>query len=875
MSFKCLPVALWLQLLCAGSWAGPVFEKDIRPLLKAHCFHCHGEGGKKEGGVDLRLRRFMLHQTEEGRVMEPGNPAGSHLLQLVRSGEMPKGEKKLSPAEVALLEQWIAQGAPVLRDEPESIPAVYITEEERHFWSFRPIVKPPVPEGEANPIDAFIAGPLRAAGLDFLPEAEGATLVRRLSFDLTGLPPAADCFGGSVKEAAERLLSARAGGAYEGAATAAYLALVDALLEVPQYGERWGRHWLDVAGYADSNGYEEDAPRLHAWHYRDYVVQAHGADLPWDRFIQEQLAGDEMVGTRHAEVSQVIHEAGAAAKLAATGFLRMGPDATGGEVADAGLARNQVMAETLKTVTTALLGLTVGCAQCHDHRYEPISQQDYFRLRAVFEPVYDWKNWRPPGERLYSLYTEAERQQASGIEAEAQKIDAERVAFAAGRLREIFAERLAKVPPDEQEAVRAARETEVGQRSAVQVALLKKYVEANVGTDEGLLLLFDVPSNNKRTAMQAQAAALRATKPKESFLMAATEPEGALPETFLHHRGDHEQPREKMLPGPLEVLAPGAGAVFSSPVAGLRSSGRRLAFSQWLTSGQHPLTARVLVNRFWMHHFGRGLVRTPGDFGALGEAPTHGALLDWLAADFMEHGWQLKRLHRMILSSRTWRQRSDPQRTAERERLYVGANLQRLDAESLRDAMLAATGRLNAAVGGEPVSVARDLATGRIVPGKEVINPGNGMIDKIEAVGDNAFRRSLYMESRRSRPLTVLDTFDLPLLNPNCTSRTVTTVAPQALLLMNDAFSIEQAEALAERLEREAPQDDGAKIARAWALLFGGVPENLAISRSLVFLHRQRGELEGAGKAPGAAAHKALAAWCQVLLSSNAFLYLE
>ena len=867
MSRNCLSAAGWLLMFGLRSWAGPVFEKDIRPILKAHCFHCHGEGGKKEGGVDLRLRRLMLQPGDEGPVLQPGNPAGSPILQLVRRGEMPKGEKKLSGAQVALLEQWIVQGAPVFREEPESIPAVYITDEERQFWSFRPIAKPPVPEGEANPIDAFIAGPLRAAGLDFLPEAEEAILGRRLSFDLTGLPLAADCLGGAVQAAA-------AGYAQAGD-SAAYMKLVEALLASPHYGERWGRHWLDSAGYADSNGYEEDSLRPHAWHYRDYVVRAHQEDMPWDRFIQEQLAGDEMLGTTHPEVAGVIQQAGAAAKLAATGFLRMGPDATGGEVADAGLARNQVLAETIKTVSTALMGLTVGCAQCHDHRYEPISQQDYFRLRAVFEPVYDWKNWRPPGERLYSLYTPEERQQAAAIEAEAQKLDAERVAFASRRLSEIFVERLAKVPAGDQEAVRAARETEAGQRNPAQVALLQKYIEANVGTDEGLLLLFDVPSNNKRTALQAAAAALRATKPKEGFLMAATERGGAVPDTFLHHRGDHEQLREKILPGPLEVLSAEPGAIFGSAEARSGSSGRRLAFSQWLTSGRNPLTARVLVNRFWMHHFGRGLVRTPGDFGALGERPTHAALLDWLAADFMEHGWQLKRLHRLILSSRTWRQMSDPQTTAERERLYCGAKLQRLDAESLRDAMLAASGRLNAALGGEAVSVARDLASGRVVPGKEVINPGNGMIDKIESAGDAAFRRSLYMENRRSRPLTVLETFDLPLLNPNCTSRVVTTVAPQALLLMNDAFSLEQAEALAERLEREAPEHDLAKIQRAWRLLYGVAPQNLAISRSLVFLHRQRAEWEGAGKEPGAAGRKALAAWCQVLLSSNAFLYLE
>ena len=809
--------------------------------------------------MDFRLRRFMLHRTDEGPVMEPGNAAASRMIQLVKNGEMPKKEKPLSPAETALLEEWITAGAPVLREEPETIPAVYITEEERQFWSFRPIVKSPVPPGESHPIDAFIAGPLRDAGLGFLPEADRAILLRRLSFDLTGLPPAPGDLEAFARDSSPE----------------AFEKQIDRLLASPNYGERWGRHWLDVAGYSDSNGHEEDSPRPHAWHYRDYVVQAHRDDLPWDRFLKEQLAGDEMLGTTHAGAAGVVQQPGAAAMLAATGFLRMAPDPTGGEVADPNLAKNQVLAETLKTVSTALMGLTVGCAQCHDHRYDPISHQDYFRLRAVFEPVYDWKNWRPPGGRLYSLYTPDERQQADRIEAEAKQMDHERLAFATKRLDEIFAARLDKVPEPDRAAVRAARETGENKRTPEHLAVLKKYIEANVGTSEGLLELFDPPANNQRKEMQARSEAHRGTKPKEQFLMAATEITGAVPDTFLHHRGDHEQPKEKIEPAPLEVLSPARPVAFTKPSPEMATTGRRLAFSQWLTSGHHPLTARVLVNRFWLHHFGRGLVRTPGDFGVLGEPPTHPALLDWLAADFMEHGWQLKRLHRLILTSRTWRQMTDPRTTAERERVYCGAKLQRLDAESLRDAMLAVTGKLNPQIGGEPVSVARDLTTGRIVLGKEVINPGNGMIDKIGTAGENAFRRSLYIESRRSRPLTVLDTFDLPLMNPNCTVRTVTTVAPQSLLLMNDAFSIEQAQALAERLQREAPEQDLSKIHRAWALLYGRVPPPLDTARSLVFLHDQRRDLEQQGHEPGKAATEALAAWCQVMLSTNQFLYLE
>ncbi len=838
--------------LAAAVQAAPVFEKDVRPLLKAHCFHCHGEGGKTEGGVDLRLRRFMLRRTDDGPVMVPGDAHASRLLELVKTGAMPEDGKKLAPEAIALLEEWIAAGAPTLREEPESIPAVYITGEERSFWSFRPIVKPPVPSGETNPVDAFIAQKLRAAGLDFLPEADAATLARRMSFDLTGLPP----------EPAD---------AGDGADLSGCL---EKLLASPHYGERWGRHWLDAAGYADSEGHEEDALRPHAWHYRDYVVQAHNNDMAWDRFLTEQLAGDELAAVKHDTAQPAIHQPGTAARLAATGFLRMAPDPTGGGVADAKLARNQVLAETIKIVSTSLMGLTVGCAQCHDHRYDPISQLDYYRMRAVFEPLYDWKNWRPPGQRLYSLYTDDERATAQRIETEAQKMDEERRQFALKRLEEIFAERLAKVPDADREAVKTARETEEGKRTTEQVELLKKYVEANVPKHEGVLLLFDVPANNKRLEMEKKANDHRATKPKENFVMAATET-GAVPDTFNFHRGDHEQAREKVEPALFEVLSSDKPVPLAKPNAELKTSGRRLAFAQWITGRQNPLTARVLVNRFWMHHFGRGLVRTPGDFGSLGERPTHPELLDWLAADFMEHGWQLKRLHRLILTSKTWRQQSDPRATAERERLYCGWKLQRLDAESVRDAMLAVTGQLNRAIGGEPTAVARDVQTGRIVPGAEVINPGNGMVDKITSAADGALRRSLYIQNRRSRPLTVLDTFDLPVMNPNCTSRTVTTVAPQSLLLMNDDFTVQQSQALAARLQREAPANDAAKVARVWQLLYGSAPSQLDTARSLVFLHQQRTDLQTQGRDRTKAADEALAAWCQVMLSTNRFLYVE
>jgi hypothetical protein len=851
-----------LLLTSGGLGASEIsFEKSVRPLLKAHCFHCHGEGGRKEGGVDLRLRRFLLKETDEGPVVTPGDPARSHLLALVKSGEMPKGETRLSPQEVSLIESWIAAGAPVQRDEPESIPDIYITDEERSFWSFRPMERLEVPAGESHPVDAFIGAKLRAAGLDFLPQAEPGTLFRRLSFDLLGLPP--------EPEALAAFLTA-----WDHDPETAWSDAIDAALASPHYGERWGRHWLDAAGYADSDGHESDKPRAHAWHYRDYVIEAHRRDLPWDRFLREQLAGDELSGVTHASATASVHREGVAAQLAATGFLRMAPDPTDEALPDPALARNQVMAETIRTVTSSLLGLTVACAQCHDHRYDPVSHADYHRIRAVFEPLYDWKDWRPPGQRLYSLYTQAERDAAARIESEAAKLDAEKTAFALRRLDEIFEQRLAAVPEADREAVRTARSTEEGKRTPAQQELLKRYVEANVARNEGLLLLFDPAAETKRKEMEAKAAAHRATRPPERFLMAATET-GSTPATALFHRGDHLQPRGPIEPAAPEVLSMGPPQPFAKALPESLSSGRRLAFARWIVSDANPLTARVLVNRFWLHHFGRGIVRTPGDFGVLGERPTHPELLDWLATDFVSQGWQLKRLHRLMLTSRTWRQRSDPAPPdAAREQLYHGWKLQRIDAESVRDAMLAVSGQLDRRAGGEPVPVARDVGSGRIVPGREVINPGNGMIDRIDAVAELGNRRSLYMEARRSRPLTVLEAFDLPVMNPNCTARTVTTVAPQALLLLNDAFVTEQAAAFAARVRKAAPTLVE-QVRCAWELAFSRDPSPLETSRSLVFLHQQQTALIQAGQTIALAESGTLTAWCHILLAANRFLYLD
>jgi hypothetical protein len=864
------------MLACHGSLEGAVersFERDVRPILKAHCFHCHGEGEELKGGVDLRLRRFLLNKTEsDAHVMVPGNPSESEMLTLIREGEMPRKGKKLDAAEIAILEEWIAQGAKTLREEPAEVEKFWITEEEREFWAFQPIGRsePPAIKNSdrvRTPVDNFVLADLEDAGMSYAPDAERTTLLRRVTLDLTGLPP--------TPEEVDAFLSDPAPDAYE--------KVVDRLLASAAYGERWARHWLDVAGYADSNGFTEaDSPRPHAWHYRDYVIRALNADKPWDRFIQEQLAGDELAGVDRSHLRDAVDDQARRDMLTATGFLRMAPDGTGDEVPDQNLARNQVIADSLKVVSSSLMGLTVACAQCHDHRYDPIGHADYFRFRAIFEPAYDWKKWQRPGERLVSLYAPEERAKAEAIEAEAKKIDDDAIAMNARFKDEIFDKRLATVPEGIREKLRETRKTPADKRTDEQKQLFKEHPGLNV--DAGSLDLFDRDADNKVKARKAEAAKLRETKPTEQFLMTLAETAGDIPETFRFHRGDHDQPREKIEPGELAVLNLTSPVTIPTKDATLQTTGRRLAYARHLTSGKHPLVARVLVNRFWLHHFGRGLVNTPGNFGAQGDRPTHPELLDWLASEFMSGGWRLKPIHKLLVTSTAYRQserheaslRGDPE-----NKLYGRFKLRRIDAETLRDAMLAVCGKLNPEQFGEPVPIAVDLS-GRVVLAQQK-KDGNGDPIGIESLGDKEFRRSVYAQVRRKLPLTVLDAFDSPMMTPNCEARAVTTVAPQSLLLMNDTFVVSAATHFAERVRQEHPGDARAQIARAWRLLFGTAPNETETRDMLLFLAEQSETLRARAaaqppkkdEAPPDSHLQALASLCQALLSTNRFLYVE
>ncbi len=802
----------WLALVLLAA-ALPVvaeekltFEQHARPIFKAYCIDCHGGEEKVEGNLDLRLSRFALRGGDSGPALVAGNAAESLLLSRVKSGEMPPQGKKVPPEQIAVLEQWIASGAAAAREEPETLPpGIDITPQERAYWFFQPLSRPeplafPAEARVRTPIDAFLLAKLREKGLSFAPDADKRTLLIRAAFDLTGLPP--------KKEELDRFLADTSATAYEAA--------LDRLLDSPQYGERWGRHWLDVAGYADSNGDgTTDSTRPYAYKYRDYVIRSFNADKPLDRFITEQLAGDELVPQPWVNLAPEQIEL-----LTATGFLRTAIDATQG-TADEQEGANQVVADTLKIVSSSLLGLSVGCAQCHDHRYDPIPQADYYRLRAVFAPALDTSHWRRPSQRLVSLYTDSDRAKAAAVDAEAAKLqealDAKTKTFIATALDkelEKFAEPL-------RGQLREAYETPGDKRTDAQKQLLDSNPSVNINA--GVLYQYNQPAADELKKDGEKVAAKRAEKPVEDFLSVLSEVPGTIPATHVFHRGDYRQPTKEVTPGDLTIAAPeGQRSELPAKDPTLATSGRRLAYAKHLTSGQHPLVGRVLANRIWLHHFGRGIVDSPGEFGVLGTRPSHPELLDWLASDLAVQGWSLKRMHKLIMTSTAYRQVS--RRTSESlaadadNRLLSHFPLQRLDAESIRDRLLVAAGRLDRTQFGPAIGVEEDFV-GQVVP-----------------AGDSA-RRSIYLQVRRTKPVSFLTAFDAPVMTVNCERRVPSTTAPQSLVLMNSDFVLNQAAAMAGRLKRETPADFAAELTAplagkylqpkdAWQYGFGSFDES-------------------------------------------------
>ncbi len=758
-ALACRFASALVVLAAAQAASAPQFEKDVLPLLSARCLKCHG-GTKPKAGLDLQTRAGMLKGGESGAALTPGSAAKSLVFEMIRKGDMPPGKNpKLTAAEVALVGTWIDAGAPAAETNVSAEARVpTVTEEDRTFWAFRKPVRPAVPrvrhsEQVRTPIDAFLLAKLEAQNLTFSGEADRATLIRRLSFDLTGLPP-------SPREVDEFRSDGRSD---------AYERLVERLLASPHYGERWGRHWLDAAGYSDSVGGDNDPgqcfPREGMWRYRDYVVRALNEDRPFDRFLTEQLAGDEMDDWRSAPaLTPPMRE-----HLIATGFLRTSVDHTTEMELDRPFERYQVLHDTIENLTTNLLGLTVACARCHDHKFDPISQVEYYRLLAVLKPVYNPEQWIQPQNRHLDD-------------------------VAPGRT---------TAPP-------------------------------------------------------------KGPKAASGKIQAAWEP-GAPPPTYVFRRGNLMTPGAEVQPGVFAVLTePGTPTTFPPPPAGAKSSGRRTAFARWLTAPEHPLTARVFVNRVWQHHFGEGIVATPDNFGRLGARPTHPELLDWLATEFVRGGWRVKDLHRLIVTSTAYRQSSAPRPDAAAvdpsDQLLWRMRLRRLESEAVRDAILAVSGRLDRTFGGPPVPIEPHPDGMVVVPAKGLPTPTSGE------------RRSIYLFARRNYNLTLLNVFDQPVMATNCTRRVHSAVPLQSLTLLNDAVLLEQADHFAARVIAAA-DSPGRRIETAFRLAFGREATATEVVAGTALLEKVRRHFAAEKLSPAETERRALARLCHMLLCANEFLY--
>jgi mono/diheme cytochrome c family protein len=728
-------------------------EREVLAVLQVRCMICHG-GLKQQGGLDLRTLASRLKGGKSGPALVPGKPEASLMYSRIVSGQMPPPAmaKDLAvelptDAETEKIKLWIAAGAP--GPEPLAPPTeAVVTEKDRQFWSFQPPVRPAVPtvkhaSSVRNPIDAFLLQKLEEKALAYAPEADRFVLLRRVFLDLTGMPP--------TPAEIELYRRDTAAGAYE--------RMVDRLLASPRYGERWGQHWLDLAGYSDSEGFgQDDGVRPFAWRYRDYVIRALNSDKPYNQFITEQIAGDELSSewkqTKGAASQETID------RLAATGFLRATPDQTNSNERALIAERMNVVADEVEVLASSVMGLTVGCARCHNHKYDPIPQRDYYRLSAILQAAYNPYEWKPPKDREYRLGLEAEiktvTENNAPLQAEIKKIQARIDALA--------------------EPFRKPGET-VATRD-----LEKKFPELAAQT------------KTLHTELQASRDKLQ-PQPHVRILTDNQEPSVS----YLLKRGDPVGFGEVVDPGPPTVIE-NASLKPYAPVAPFPgATGRRLALANWLTQPNHPLTARVAVNQIWSRHFGRGIVATVSNFGRSGMPPSHPELLDWLATEFVARGWSMKQLHRLIVTSQAYRQTSQVDATAVAADpdnvLLSRMPLRRMDAETLYDSLITVVGRLDTAMFGTPSPI-------DIRPDKEVVV-------KPTAAG---FRRAIYVLHRRQTPVSLLDAFDQPYMTPNCTERRRSNVATQALHMMNGTMSWDLARFMAGRVIDEVGADPARQV---------------------------------------------------------------
>ena len=817
------------------------FSHEIRPIMERTCWNCHGEA-IQSSGLDLSTRDAALAGGNRGPAIVPGDAEASRLFRQMAGMEgpqMPLGVP-LPEEEVEKFRTWINDGAvwdagpaTTVAGNDFSAFATDVPASARNYWAFQLPGKAALPQVDNfnHPIDIFLEDKRKEGGITAAPRADKLTLLRRAYLDIIGLPP--------TFQETEDFLSDNSPDAWE--------RLIDRLLASPHYGERWGRHWLDVARYADSDGYEQDVDRDNAWRYRDYVVNAFNSDKPYDQFITEQLAGDELDETTHE--SRI-----------ATGFLRAGPRVNFREK-DNPERRWDYLDDVVATVGRGVLGVTIQCARCHDHKFDPILQKDYYSMTAsIFGYVEtDWP-MLPDEQALDYLATTAElddrvssiREQIREIEQPyltELKIERIRNEFPADILEAVL------VPEDERtdgQKLLAAQVLTLGvprdqvdeamsEEARAQRAALRKLIEEVEGQrpEEPPMIEVVTDGDYRYTPDRAGDNVLGCPECRikmdvpGSFLHDGEGSYEAPPAPFLI-RGDPFSEGPEMTPDFLTVAKYGNPST-AIPRANGRTSGRRLALAQWITSEENPLTARVWVNRVWHHHFGRGIVASLDNFGIVGERPSHQELLDWLAVEFMESGWSTKKLHRLIMTSEAYKMASafenEQNSLADLENhLLWKYRPQRLEAEAIRDVMMATSGGIDLTVGGKPIFpyMPQEILDTAVLFGR-----WDNQVDSSEV-----WRRSLYVYRRRTLSFPFFETFDLPDQNQTINTRNTSTVAPQALTLMNNPFVIGQAELFADRVAENIPYDIDQQVEMIYrsALTRPPTEEEAEVARQLVEL---------------------------------------
>jgi mono/diheme cytochrome c family protein len=795
-------LALWAAALLPRAVMAetPGYYDQIKPLLAIHCYRCHDAEARKNG-LRLDTPGAALAGGHSGKpAIVPGSAGHSEVIRRITSmdpdEQMPPKGARLSTEQVTLIREWIDGGAKWPdRDD---------------YWAFQPPGDPrvPAPAGTASPqhpIDGFIDAKLQASHIEPLPRADARTLLRRAFFDLIGVPP-------SPGEA-DAFLDDRSPGAFD--------RLLDRLLADPRHGERWARHWLDLVRYGESDGYEDDKVRPHAWRYRDYVIRSLNADKPYDRFVQEQIAGDELWPD---EPDAWI----------ATGFARLG--AWDGMSKDPAQQRQDFLNDATDAVGAVFLGVTLGCARCHDHKFDPVTQRDYYRLQAFFAGVKrESREWNV-GIDEPDFVTAAYRTDKAAFD----KLKTAKDALL-GRAREALQKENA--PKLDEAAISKKAET----------------------LEKGKLAELD-------RELKAAEKRMRFSAPAADAVFAGG---SAAPGVHVLKGGELRRPGEKVAAGFI-------GAMLPADTEAIAPHSTRTQLARWLTSPQHPLTARVLVNRLWQHHFGAGLVATPSDFGRNGKSPTHPELLDWLAQQFVRDGWSLKKMHRLMMTSAAYCRSSagvppavgdavpsaslspgagtplpDPE-----NKLLWRMNRRRLEGEAIRDSILFVSGLLQPSMGGPGVYAP-------LPKGVNVEFPNN---DKELSWGtaseSDGRRRSVYLFQRRSLAYPLMEIFDGPPMNQSSAARAQTVVAPQALALFNGEFAREAARFFAARLQNDAGDDLPQQIERAFGLAFARKPSEFERHSARRFLGAQSAIRSGAADA-------ALVDFCHVLLNASEFIHID